>query len=91
MDEMEAVTPFTIDLLTQAMEATKTGHRIHPLIVDRREVYLMTISPDARAFLVMIRAKDTWKRRYRAERIARKKAAGFVYLDTSIDYTDWSE
>lgn len=63
----------TLDILNAAMDAAKNAPRIHPLIMDGRKVYLMTISPEMRAFLVMVKAKDAWKRRYRAERIARKE------------------
>lgn len=65
---------FTLDILTKAMEAVKSENRIHPLILDGRKVYLMTISPDARRTLVMIAAKAKWKEQHRAARIAAKEA-----------------
>lgn len=82
---------FTLDMLDKAVEAAKNGPRIHPIIMDGREVYLMTVTPRMRAVLVMIKAKAAWKRRYRAERIAKKKAQGFVYLDTKDSYEDWND
>lgn len=74
---MQQVTDaFTIETLTRAMEAVKSGPRIHPVIRDGREVYFMTISDHMRAMLVMFRVKAEWKERHRAARIARKAENG---------------
>jgi hypothetical protein len=63
---------FTLDILTKAMDAVKSENRIHPLILDGRQVYLMTISPEARRIMVMIKAKARWKEQHREARIARR-------------------
>lgn len=63
---------FTLDILTKAMDAVKSENRIHPLILDGRQVYFMTISPDARRTMVMVNAKAKWKEQHRRARLARR-------------------
>jgi hypothetical protein len=67
------MTEFTLAAVSELIAASN-ANVIHPLIMDGREVYLMTISPKMRATLVMIKAKSRWKERYRDDRIARRAA-----------------
>ena len=65
---------FTLETLARFSEAAKAKSRIHPLIMDGRKVYLMTITDRMRAVLVMVKAKARWKEQHRAARIAKALA-----------------
>jgi hypothetical protein len=62
------VTEFTPDLLDLCREAARESS-IRPTASGH---YYMYLSREAVAFLVMVRAKEDWKARHRAVRIARR-------------------
>ena len=71
--EMTGQPPSLADLLSE-LEDARDLNRVHPLVIDGRRVFPMTVSPEMRAMLAMIKAKDRWRREHREMRIAQRGA-----------------